>query len=458
MTDHGTITLHRTLKIRHEADVFVAGGGPAGIAAAVTAARQGCRVVLVEGQSCFGGMGTSGGLPFFCHFSDGVNFVAGGVGREILDRLWAADGMGPTMAREQQRGVVYKIEVLKRVYDELIGDSGAVATLCTQCVGVEADGGTVEAVVCYGKSGLYAVKAHAYVDCTGDGDLCAWAGAPFEKGDRDGGLQAGTLCSVWADIDWAAANAAGHGMFKQQRHLSQALADGVFSIPDPHLPGMLPVGPRTGVGNIGHTYGVDATDERSVTQGLIWGRKLLLEYERFYKEYLKGYERMELVSTAAALGVRETRRIMGDYVLGIEDFKKRAAFDDEIGRYCYPVDVHAAKPNAQEQEHFEHKFKKLRYGEGESYGIPYRVLTPHGLDNMLVAGRCVSTDRDMNGSIRVMPACFITGQAAGMAAALMVQNRTDSRRVDVPRLQAKLAAMGAYVPNAAAIPARACAE
>ena len=148
---------------------------------------------------------------------------------------------------------------------------------------------------------------------------------------------------------------------------------------------------------------------------------------RFYKEYLKGFERMELVASGSLLGIRESRRILGDYVLNLEDFKRRAIFDDEIGRYSYPVDIHASRPGEKEYKQFEEEFRTLRYDKGESYGIPYRTLTPRGLENLLVAGRCISSDRYLQGSVRVMPGCFITGQAAGVAAALAVEHETGTR-------------------------------
>ena len=173
----------------------------------------------------------------------------------------------------------------------------------------------------------------------------------------------------------------------------------------------------------------------------------MLEYERYYKNYLKGYENMMLVATAIQFGIRETRRIMGDYVLCADDYEKRAVFEDEIGRYNYWIDVHMSFPGSRAYE--DHvKLRNTPMQDGESYGIPYRTLTPRGLRNVLVAGRCVSTDRPLQASIRVMPGCFITGQAAGVAASLAVGTADgDVRGFLVSDLQRRLKGMGAFLPN-----------
>jgi hypothetical protein len=171
------------------------------------------------------------------------------------------------------------------------------------------------------------------------------------------------------------------------------------------------------------------------------------EFERYYKEYLDGYEEMELAATGAILGIRESRRIIGDYVMVLDDFINRTNFDDEIGRYAYPVDIHPSDTSVEGFKKFEEEYHNLRYKDGESYGIPYRALTPRGLQNVLVAGRCVSCDRYMQSSIRVMPGCYITGQAAGVAAAMAAEKNTDTRGIDIKELQSRLKAIGAYLPN-----------
>lgn len=430
----------REIPVRQEVDVFVAGGGPAGCAAALAAARQGRSVFLAERHTCLGGMGTAGMVPVFMQFSDGVSFLAGGVGHEIAERLARACGF------ELRDCLAIQAEVLKRLYDDLLLDAGVGFTFETALIAVEKESADrVGLAVLAAKSGLFAVRAKVFIDATGDGDLAAWAGAPFEKGDAEGSLMPGTLCSLWANVDWEAVAKGGLGAGESQ--LESAFRDGVFTLPDRHLPGMWRVGDGIGGGNIGHTFGVDSTDERSVTKALLWGRKVILEYERYYKEYLKGFERMALVATASLLGIRESRRILGDYVLNLEDFKGRAVFDDEIGRYAYPVDIHASKPDEANYRKFAEEFRTLRYGKGESYGIPYRVLVPRGLSNVLVAGRCVSADRYLQGSIRVMPGCYITGQAAGLAAALAIERGTDTRGFPVAELQRRLKAIGAFLPN-----------
>lgn len=431
------LAFERKLTIRHYPDVLVVGGGPAGVAAALAASRQGCSVHLIESHSCLGGMGTAGMVPAFMQFTDGVNFLAGGIGKELLEKLTAADGV------VQTNGI--RAEVLKRVYDDLLVEAGVSFTFHTQLVDVVTMNGTVKQAICAGKSGLFAIQARTFIDGTGDGNLAVFAGAPFEKGDENGNMMPGTLCSLWSRLDWDAIQSSGLGAGNSR--IEEAFKDGVFTLEDRHLPGMWRVGNHTGGGNIGHTFDVDGTDETSLTKAYLWGRKSLPEYERYYKEYLKGFEQMELVASGSLLGIRETRRITGDYTLNVNDFNPASTFEDEIGRYSYPIDIHVARPDKESFDAFMKEYSTMRLGKGESYGIPYRILTPLGLKNVWVAGRCVSTDRSMQASIRVMPSCYITGQAAGVAAAMAVQDSTDSRSINVNDLQSRLTAMGAYLPN-----------
>lgn len=443
-----TLDFSRSVPIKEEVDVFVAGGGPAGLAAAWAAAKSGAKVFLVEATGCFGGMGTAGGLPMFCYLTDHVHFVSSGFGSEVYERMWSAGAAGPEMKKENPHGaVLYNGEILKRVYDRMVEEAGIRFTFFTHFLSLHPSTGKPEVAICHGKGGLFGIAAKVFVDGTGDGDLCVEAGASFEKGDETGAMQPGTLCSLWSGIDWERAKAAGCNWYQQSSFLKKAIEDGIFTTPDPHMPGLCQISSDAGWGNIGHTFGVDGTDIDSLTQAVVYGRRILPEYERFFKEYLQGFERMTLVGTGAILGVRETRRIVCDYRLNVNDFLKRAIFEDEIGRFAYPVDLHATSLDPAKTKAFEEEFQSMRLKPGENYGIPLRSLLPKGLENVLVAGRCIGCDRSIQGSIRVMPGCFITGQAAGVAAALAARQGGAVRKVPVRAVQAQLHKLGAYLPH-----------
>lgn len=442
-----TVTLRREIPVRREVDVFVAGGGPSGVAAALAAARQGSRVFLAEKGSCFGGMATAALVPaFYRLLSDGLHAQAGGIGEEVYRQLHARGGFGPGVDLDDPSlgFLPIRVEVLKRLYDDLVtAEAGLSFTFQTRLIGVEGEQDCALLAVCCAKSGLFGVRARVFVDATGDGDLAAMAGASYEQGDADGNVQPGTLCSLWHNIDWARVAEVNR---PQSDRLEQAFNDGVLPVHDRHLPGIMRCGDDIGGGNVSHAFGVDGTDEASVTDALVQGRRLVGDYGRYYRKYIEGFEQMALIVTGSELGIRETRRITGDYMLGLEDFKRRAVFDDEIGRYSYPIDLHAVKPDADLYAAFLKEYEGMRYADGESYGIPYRVLVPVGLRNVLVAGRCVSADRFIQGSIRVASGCFITGQAAGVAASLAAAGTGAVRDISVPRLQEKLRAMGGFLP------------
>ena len=428
----------RALKVRKDVDVLVIGGGPAGCSAAVAAARQGARVYLAESQGCLGGLGTAGFVPAFMTFGDGEHFLAAGLGEEILHRMWK---IGRYEELGHKGSTSIKVEALKRAYDELLTEAGVEFVLGTRVIDVVREGNRIGACILSAKSGVYAVKAKVYVDCTGDGDICAWAGVPFDMGDDRGQCMPATLCSVWCGIDFS------KRCIRDDSRVQEAYDDGVFKKLDLHLSGFWQTGEGVGGGNIGHVWGVDGTDERTLTSALVEGRKMFDEYETYYRKYIPGFENVELVATANMMGVRESRRIRGEYTLTLDDFKVRADFPDEIGRYCYPVDIHPSDNSPEAMAEFKRMFEGLRYRKGESYGVPYRMLVPVGMDNLLMAGRCVSTDRYMMSSIRVMPGCCITGQAAGVAAAQCAVSGKAARDADVRGIQRILKQMGQYLPN-----------
>ncbi len=428
----------KELPQKYETDVFIAGGGAAGVAAAIAAARCGKRVFLAESTGCFGGVGTSGLVPAFAPFWDGVNILAQGIGMEVRKQISKDIPL-------EEKWCPIRVEELKRTYDSMMTKAGVQFSFFTTLCDVISREDHIEHVVLCGKSGLFTVTAKVYIDCTGDGDLCAFGGGEFAMGDEEGDVMPATLCSLWSNIDFSRAN------LYQESNLKKAINDGIFSQPDLHLPGIQGAIEEKGIGggNVGHVYGVNPVDEMSLTKAMITGRKTVPEYINYYREYMKdGYENIELIATASILGVRESRRITCDYTLSVEDFFNRAVFEDEIGRYCYPIDIHPKNASEEEYQKFRQEYEALRYKPGESYGIPYRSLISKSFSNLLTAGRCMGTDRQMQASVRVMPGCFITGQAAGVAAAMSC-DAGETRAVKTKELQTTLKeTIHAFLPNA----------
>lgn len=423
----------KELPVRMDVDVLVAGGGASGVAAAVAAARAGKSVLLVEAGGALGGVGTSGMVPAFATFGDDVRILAAGIGLEI--RRQVSTGV-PLSAHWTS----IDAEELKRVYDRITTEAGVKVLFFTTVCDVLTHGGHVDGVVLTSKTGLYAVTAKLFIDCTGDGTLNALAGGQFELGNEEGKVMPPTLCSLWDQVDNEAYRSTN---IKEQ--LEKAIADGVFTYADRHLSGMFLRRGGIGGGNIGHIFDNDPLDEASLTRAMMWGRQSMLEYIRFYNEYVHGCENARLLATGSILGIRESRRTVCDYMLSVSDFLARADFDDEIGRYCYPVDIHIMNTDGDELKRFQDEYQNMRYKKGESYGIPYRSLVAASFDNVLTAGRCMGTDRQMEASIRVMPGCYITGEAAGTAAALAMDAGGETRAVDTSLLQRTLADHGAYM-------------
>ena len=261
------LTYQNTIPVKYHVDVFVAGGEPAGMAAAVSAAKTGASVYVAERAGAMGGMSTAGLVPAFSQYSDGIHNLVGGVGTEILERLREMGGTG------DEGGFSIRPEVLKRLYDQMLLENGVQFTFHTALVDVQQQEGHVCYAILHGKSGLFAVQADAFVDCTGDGDLAVLAGAQYEKGDENGKMMPGALCSHWHGIDWTVADRDP----TQRRMLEQAFADGVFSVQDLSLPGIWKTGETTGGGNVGRCFGVDGTDEVSVTSAYVEMRRRLVE-------------------------------------------------------------------------------------------------------------------------------------------------------------------------------------
>lgn len=439
----------RFIKIDEDWDVIVAGGGPAGCAAAISAAREGAKTLLIEATGCLGGMGTSGLVPSWCPFSDKEKIIYGG----IAEKVFSASKSGIMhVKKDDMDWVPIDPELLKRVYDDLVTQAGVSVLFNTFLSAVDTDDeGNVTAVIVSNKSGLTAYRAKVYVDCTGDADLAVWAGAEYEKGDETGDMQPATHCFILSNVDDYAYI---YGPILHGKNADSPIYDIVSSgkylhIADVHMCNNS-IGPGTVGFNAGHLWHVDNTDPFNVSKALMEGRKIAAEIRDALAEYHpKAFANSFLVTTAPLMGIRETRRVIGDYILTVDDYLERRSFEDEICRNSYYVDIHNSKSESEKakQGRYYTKDRFIRYGKGESHGIPYRCLTPRHLKNVLVAGRSISCDRAVQASIRIMPACLATGEAAGMAAAHALKlTETDVHKVDTNYLRKRLREEGAYLP------------
>ena len=414
-------------------DVIVVGGGPGGCTAAISAAREGAKTLLIEAMGKLGGMGTSGMVPAWCPFSDGEKILYRGLAEKIFDE--SRKGV-PHVPGNKLDWVDINPEHLISVYDDMVTASGARVLFFSRLTAVEmAANDTVDTLIVANKAGLTAFKAKVYIDATGDGDLSAWAGASFKRGGDDGVVQSSTLCFSFANVDtYNYVNGPNLHNGNTNSPIHAAVASGKYPLIDQHFCNNM-IGPDVIQFNAGHIRNVDSTDPWALSDAMMTGRKIAAQYLQAMKDFQpKTFGGAFLVNTGSLLGVRDSRRIEGDYIFTQEDWMQRRSFDDEIGRNCYYLDVHKHRGTAPP-----------RYGKGESHGIPYRCLTPKGLKNVLTAGRCISTDEESFGSLRVMPPCLVIGEAAGMAAVHATrQSKNNVHGIDVQFLRKRLKEEGQY--------------
>ncbi len=440
-----TYHLSGKIALSSDWDVIVVGGGPAGCTAAAAAARTGARTLLIEQTGALGGMGTQGLIPAWCPFDDGEKMIYRGLAETVFNRALPSV---PQNEPGRLSWVPIDAESLKRVYDDLVTEQGVAVLFHSFVCGVEKKSDTeLDALIVGNKNGLTAYRAKVYIDGTGDGDIAAWGGASFDLGDPGTGkVQLSTLCFQLDNVDpfyyKMKMRNSGHGS-NPVSVIHDIIADPEFpAINHPHLCNTF-TGPSTIGYNAGH-LDLEPTPE-SVSAGMIAGRRLAFHYrDALAKHAPDAFGGAHVAVTANLMGVREGRRIHGDYMLCWRDFIERRSFEDEIGRNCYYIDIHGGDSTIT-GELKELLKAKGRCAKGESHGIPYRSLVPEHLDNVLLAGRCISADRIVYGSVRVMPVCLVTGEAAGTAAGLAV--RADHRNMhtaDVSALRKALRENNAY--------------
>ncbi len=426
-------------------DVCVVGAGSAGSSAAIAAARTGASVLLIERLPFLGGTSTAVLDTFYGFYTPGsaARKVVGGIGDDVVSAL---RGLGPVVERPNTygagTGVTYLAEHLKVVWEDLVTGAGARVLLHATIQDAAVRDGRVDSVVVATRAGLARVRATVFVDASGDADLCAFAGFGFETaGEVDPGQTLTTtfrMVNVDADRRRTVSTAAFRAL------MTDAAVSGAYDLPrrdgsDHPTPvdGMIATVMtrldsyrRDADGRI-----VNATDPWLLTEAEMAGRRQALEYVRFLVDRVPGYEHASLVAFGTAVGVRETRRVYGDYRLTREDVLAGRAFVDGIGLCGAPIEDHHGGPDTAWQY----------LPDGATVGIPYRSLVVRDAANMLVAGRCFSATHDAHASVRSMAQCMAMGQAAGTAAALAVRGRCDPREIPVETLRDRLRADGAIL-------------
>jgi hypothetical protein len=437
----------RALPVFGEFDVVVVGGGPAGIAASVSAARHGARTLLVERYGFLGGMGTAGGVTNFAGLygkrEGEMTQLVHGVADDLLARMDAMGGLNKPQDGMQGRIRVrsYDTSVYKCAADQLLLDAGVQLLFHAWAASVVMDGARIAALAVETKSGRQAIRANAFIDGSGDADVAAFAGVPFAVGDGHGsGLFPTTMFRV-GQVDAPRALAA-VGEFKAINDLMdkvRARDPKAYSFPREGAilrPNIDPREWRANVTQIRNAEGgaMNGVDARQLSDGEVEGRRQISEYFRFLKAEVPGFEQSAIVEIAPQVGIRETRRIDGIYALTGEDILSSARFEDSIGINAWPMEMHAAGK-------IEWAFPR---DERRTYNqLPWRMLVPRGVDNLLVAGRCASMTHEGQSAARASGGCFVMGQAAGTAAAALGAGRF--AQADVAALQRKLVADGADI-------------
>jgi hypothetical protein len=462
------------MRLRESYDVVVVGGGTAGAIAGIAAARTGARTLLVEQYGSLGGVLTLGMSLKGVNDGEGRKAL-GGIGEELLHRARLMNGATEVVDHPRHGSILGQDpEALKLVLIEMVRESGLQLLLHSFLVDTVTDGDTIQAVTVANKAGLEIIPAKCFVDCTGDADLAARAGAGIVHGREGDGLMQPVsaifrvggveLDHTWKyleehpeDFEIQKGDPLGNftvddfrkkpgvGVAGFRSLIRKARAAGDYTIPRDDM-GFNPLpGRREVTINITRVHNIDGTNPDDLTRAEIETQLQILEALRFLRKYLPGFENCYVVSSPFQVGIRETRHVEGDYVLTADDVVSGRNFDDQVARGAYPLDIHDVRHNAP-----GHKSAIAGGGTdlskiNRSYGIPLRSLVAKGIANLTVAGRCLSATHAAAASARGQPVCMATGHAAGSIAALAAVKNVAVRDVDIHEIQGLLVQQNAVL-------------
>ena len=441
----------RQLPLYGEYEVAILGGGPAGIAAAVAAARAGRRTLLIERYGFLGGMGTAAGVTNFCGLHANVHGrmhrVVQGIASDLLARIDRLGGLNaPHLIFGKILAQAYDTAAYKIAADDLLLSHKVDILFHGLGAGVVMhDAHRIAALVVETKAGRQAITADIFIDCSGDGDLAAWAGARFEVGDGNGSMLYPSMMFRLNGID---PEKAGEAWRTIPALMEAAEAAGTHHFPRKAAivrPQRSAIEWRVNFTQLARPDGtaINGLEPDDLTRGEIEGRRQAVNAFNFLRT-VPGFENSYIVDLPPQLGIRETRRVVGGYRLTGDDVLGCASFDDSIGVNGWPMEQHVAGDVI-------FKFPPIPQSRGFNE-LPYRMLTPEGIDNLLVAGRCASMTHEGQSAARVSGACFAMGEAAGSAAAMALGGNTLPRDVAIDRLQAQLKQHGAFIGRDQAVP------
>lgn len=453
-----SVLFQQELPVYRSVDVVVVGAGPAGIGAAVAAARNGAKTLVFDAHGCIGGMGTSGMVsPFMTSYDTSCErMIIRGVFEELVNRMVEIGGaVDPKDVRNEQPYASYfhighnnvtpfDPHAFKLIGMRMIRESGAELLLQTQFINVIKDGDKITGVVIANKDGMSVIEAKIVIDCSGDADVAARAGVNYIMGnEEDGNLQPASMFMRigGADMEKVNANMAEHSdeirpFFGPFSWIIKEFPEDWDNFPRAEICIFANVTPGEFSINCSRILDIDATKAEHVTRATMIGQEQCQHIFQFMKKHAPGFENAQLIATADAIGIRETRHIEGEYKLTGDEVAACKVHEDAIACMATNMDTHN-KDNPG-GSFFIPK-------NGPYFTVPYLCLVPKGISNLFVAGRAISADAIAGSAIRMMPSCMAFGQAAGTAAAMAVAQNIAPKDVDVQALRQTLVAQGQFV-------------
>lgn len=431
----------KTISKKYQTDILVIGSGSAGATAAIAASRGKYKVTLVERYGFPGGTSTQMLDTFYGFFtpSESPRKIVGGLPDRIVNAL---NKSGNVFLRPNTygagTGVNYNPEKLKQVWDDLLLESEVQIFYHSTLVGVERVGETSTCIFFHKGTGFFSITPKRVIDASGDADYCHWAGIPYEKAGEKEAAQSLTTTFRMSNVEHEEYEAAGG-----KKMLSQKMADayekGTHPLPRKEGSAHKMCQPKCISTVAVKVVDIDPLNLEGITKAEIEGRRQSFVFEDFFRAEVPGYQNAKIIGLSHQIGVRETRRVYGNYRLTKEDCMSAKTFDDQIFLCGAPIEDHRKGEDGKSETYWQY------VPDGGTYGVPYGTIVPKESMNTWVVGRCFSATHDAHASCRSMAQTMSMGQAAGLAAILSLDSDLDAKNIDTNKLQNSLLELGAVL-------------